>query len=676
MKRSIVPVIVGSCVVLFLCCLCLSILIYVGIFSTLLFPETDTSQQVTADVPVSTPMIIQPTSIVGRVDESQVQVSDSTLKILENTSVPINDLLDLAQRLEGKENIPVALEPVSAPLQVGHQDSFWVTDTDIDENFKIEATLAYVTDHAYFWIENGIRYKEGDLRDLAETFENQIYPTNRALFGSEWSPGVDGDTHLYIIYANGLGSSLAGYYSSADEYHPLAHEYSNMHETFMLNADNLELDEEYTYGVLAHEFQHMIHWYQDRNEATWINEGLSELAAFINGYDIGGFDYLYAQEPDLQLNDWPNESQDTAPHYGASFLFIAYFLDRFGTPAIQELVVQPANGMASVDAVLEDLNIDNDLTGKPLQADDVFLDWVLATYLRAEQIYDGRYSYQTYQDAPQPDDTDTIRSCPTEILNRDVHQFGVDYIRINCRGDYTLRFEGSVDVGVLPVSPFSGAYALWSNRGDDSDMTMTKTFDFREHSGPLTLTYWTWYDIEEDYDYLYLTGSMDGKAWQILTTPSGTGTDPSGNSFGWGYSGYSGGDGRWIREEVDISQYAGKQVDIRFEYVTDGAVYGDGFLIDDIAIPEIGYFTDFELDADDWGLNGFVRIENSLPQTFRLALIQRGETTQVAYVDLDADNVIEIPLLIEAPGNDVVLVVTGTTRYTRQKALYHIQIRP
>ncbi|MCJ7701731.1 MAG: hypothetical protein MUO62_09125, partial [Anaerolineales bacterium] len=419
MKRSIVPVIVGSCVVLFLCCLCLSILIYAGIFSTLLFPETDTSQQVTADVPVATPVIIQPTSIVGREDESQVQVSDSTLKILENTSVPINDLLDLAQRLEGKENIPVALEPVSAPLQVGHQDSFWVTNTDIDENFKIEATLAYVTDHAYFWIENGIRYKEDDLRDLAETFENQIYPTNRALFGSEWSPGVDGDAHMYIVYANGLGSSLAGYFSSADEYHPLAHEYSNMHETFMLNADNLGLDEEYTYGVLAHEFQHMIHWYQDRNEATWINEGLSELAAFINGYDIGGFDYLYAQEPDLQLNDWPNESQDTAPHYGASFLFIAYFLDRFGTPAIQELVVQPANGMASVDAVLEDLNIDNDLTGKTLQADDVFLDWVLATYLRAEQIFDGRYSYQTYRDAPQPDDTDTIRSCPTEILNRD-----------------------------------------------------------------------------------------------------------------------------------------------------------------------------------------------------------------------------------------------------------------
>jgi immune inhibitor A len=37
----------------------------------------------------------------------------------------------------------------------------------------------------------------------------------------------------------------------------------------------------------------MIHWYQDRNESSWLNEGFSELAAFLNGYGGGGFDYVY-----------------------------------------------------------------------------------------------------------------------------------------------------------------------------------------------------------------------------------------------------------------------------------------------------------------------------------------------------------------------------------------------
>jgi hypothetical protein len=43
-----------------------------------------------------------------------------------------------------------------------------------------------------------------------------------------------------------------------------------------------------------------------------------------------------------------------------------------------------------------------------------------------------------------------------------------------------------------------------------------------------------------DYDYVYLMASLDGENWQILTTPSGTASDPTGNNQGWGYTGLSG----------------------------------------------------------------------------------------------------------------------------------------
>ena len=596
----------------------------------------------------------------------------TTLRTLEDTIVPINDLVELAQRLEGKQNIPETLPPPAAPFKVGDRKKFWATNTDTNENFQVDATLRYVTDHVYFWVQDDVRYDENDMKDLVDTFEQKIYPTDREFFGTEWTPGIDGDPHLYILYATNLGNSLAGYFSSADEYSPEAHEYSNGHEMFLLSADNVSLDEEFARSVLAHEFQHMIHWFRDRNEETWMNEGFSEVAAFLNGYDVGGADFVYAGDPDIQLTDWPSGIENTTPHYGAAFLYLTYFLDRFGEDATKALVAEPENGMVGIDKVLADSGAKDAATGQPISADDVFLDWEVASFLQDGNVGDGRYTYHNYPSAPQPNETESIDSCPSDAQTREVSQYGADYIRIECSGDYTLHFEGSVQVGVVPADPHSGDYMFWSNQGDESDMTLTRSFDFTGQSGDLTLQYWTWYDLEEDYDYLYLEASQDGgKTWEILTTPSGTGDDPSGNSYGWGYNGKSGGgeDAEWIEEQVDISQFAGKQVMLRFEYVTDAAVNGRGLLLDDISVPQIDYSSDFEQDEGGWEGEGFARIQNSLPQTFRLALISENGDTTVQNITLSADNSADIPI----QGNSV-LVVTGTTRFTREKAAYRFTI--
>ena len=633
----------------------------------------------TTQVTPSSPATTGPTAVPSNPPESTGHLDNNlglTLRILEDTIVPNNDPADLARRLQGKTDISPTLDPPLVPPAVGDQETYWVTNTDTNENFQVSATLSYITEHAYFWIEEGVEYEPKDLQDLAETFEQQIYPTNRAFFGSEWSPGVDGDEHLYILYARGLRGNTVGYFSSQDSLNPLIQEYSNGHEMFVLNADKTALYEDYTYGVLAHEFQHMIHWYRDRNETSWLNEGFSDLAMFLNGYDIGGHDYVFALDPDLQLNDWPNDPNQTIPHYGAAFLFAAYFLDRFGDETTQALVVHPANGMDSIDKVLNDIDARDPLTGSPISADDVFADWAVANYLQDGSILDGRYTYNNYTNAPQTEDTETISTCKTDFLTRDVRQYGTDYIRIKCKGDYTLHFEGSTQVDVLPKDPYSGSYAYWSNKGDESDMTLTRSFDFKDHTGPLTLSYWTWFDIEEDWDYLYLEASLDGENWELLKTPSGTAYNPIGANYGWGYTGTSGNGAEWIEEEIDISQFAGKEVQLRFEYVTDAAVNGEGLLLDDVSIPEIGYFTDFEEDDSGWQSEGFVRIQNVLPQDFRLALISQGRDTAVEHIPLNAGNTFDIPLSFGNGVDEVVLVVSGTTRFTRQPAAYRVYFSP
>ena len=638
---------------------------------------------------VPTPAVIRPTSpaqIPTRVPQgaddsqdpiiiqSQSAFSTETLKTLVETTVPVNDLNDLARRLEGKENIPETLAPPATYYSVGEQKSFWVSNVDDNSNFEIDATLEYATERVYFWIENGVRFDQSDLRALVDTFDEKIYPTNREFFGSEWSPGVDGDPHLYILYARGLGFSIAGYYSSADEYHPLAHEYSNGHEMFLLSADNVSLDEEFAYSVLAHEYQHMIHWYQDRNEETWMNEGFSELAAYLNDYSVGGSDFIYSLDPDMQLNTWPGGTEDTTPHYGAAFLYVLYFLDRFGEDATKGVVANPANGLVSIDQALSEIEAVDPLTAENIQADDVFTDWTIASYLQDGSIADGRYTYHNYSQAPQPSETESIQSCPTAAETRQVSQYGVDYIRLRCKGSFTLNFEGSMLASVVPAAPKSGDYFVWSNQGDESNMTFTRSFDFTTHSGPLTLSYWTWYDLENDYDYLYLVASTDGENWQIITTPSGTPEDPSGNSYGWAYNGQSGNGPEWIHETVDISQFAGQQVQLRFEYVTDAAVNGEGLLLDDIAIAETGYFTDFESDAGGWVSEGFVRITNQIPQTYRVSLIKRGDETTVEKYTLSGENLLNLPLEFNQDVEEIILVVSGTARFTRQPAAYRFTI--
>jgi len=585
--------------------------------------------------------------------------------------VPINDPIDLAERLGGKENVPATLPDTDAPYQVGEEKTFWVTNTDNNENFQVQATLRYVGENIYFWIENGVRYKESDLQQLAEDFDQDIVPTNREFFGMEWNPGVDDDPRFYVLYARGLGASLAGYFSSADELHPAAHPYSNAHEMFLLNADTVRLSENYIYGTMAHEFQHMIHWYQDRNEETWVNEGFSMLAEHVNDLNSGGFDFDYVINPDLQLTDWGAETGENGPHYGASYLFMVYFLDRFGEEATKALVANPENGFIGLEDVMQALGILNPTTGQVYTANEVFTDWVVTNYLQDPTVEQGRYTYRSYS----PYDvsvSDSISDCPDQITS-DVSQFGVDYIEIDCPGAHTLSFKGGAVANILPFeAPPSGDYFFWSNLGDESNMFLTQTFDLTKVDGDAVLSFKTWYDLEEDYDYVYISASTDGKHWQILESLTCTIENPSGNSYGCGWNGSS---GDWIEERVDLSAFAGTEVTLRFDYVTDAAVNGIGMAMDDFRLDAIGYASDLEQDAGGWEGTGFVRLMNALPQTYSLTMISVGKQTRVQNISLEADNSTTFEVTIDEDVEKIVLVVSGTTPFTREKAVYQVEVR-
>jgi len=656
-----------------LCCLCLAA---AGVFIANVATNAEPSD-FTITEPWVEPWNAEPTPEVTidpgtiNLEPDQLAEAHETLEVLNENIVPINDPIDLVGRLGGKPGVPDTLIDENAPYNVGAQKYFWVSNTDTNENFQISATLQYVGDNIYFWIEDGVRFNQSDLDRLASTFDQEIIPTNREFFGQEWNPGVDGDSRFYVLYAGGLGNSLAGYFSSADELHPDAHPFSNAHEMFLLSSDNVPLNDSYIYGTMAHEFQHMIHWYQDKNEESWVNEGFSMLAEHVNGYDTGGFDWEYMRNTDMQLNDWGGDVGQNGPHYGASFLFMVYFLDRFGEDATKAFVSHDENGFASLDAVFAELNIQNPTTGKLYTGNEFFADWVVANMLQDTGIENQRYDYISY--SPYSiDNTKTYYECPTTITG-DVFQYGADYLSLACPGSYTVEFAGSEVVSLLPFNhPSSGENFFWSNLGDESNMRLTREFDLSQVSGLVELRFNTWYDLEEDYDYAYISASVDGTNWDILDSQNCTSLNPSGNSYGCGWNGQSDG---WIDEAVDLSQYVGEKVTVRIDYVTDAAVNGKGMAIDDLRLDAVGYTSDLESDEGGWLAEGFVRVQNTLPQSFSVSVIHAGNQPKVEQYQLEAGEKLTLDVEIGNSFDEVILVISGTTPVTREKATYQVEIR-
>jgi len=94
-----------------------------------------------------------------------------------------------------------------------------------------------------------------------------------------------------------------------------------------------------------------------------------------------------------------------------------------------------------------------------------------------------------------------------------------------------------------------------------------------------TLKFWTFYDIEEDWDYAYVEVSTDGVAYVSIEGNITTTFNPNGSNRGHGITGTSSG---WVEGMFDLSDYAGQEITIRLTYKTDSYVNEEGIYFDDI----------------------------------------------------------------------------------------------
>ena len=594
----------------------------------------------------------------------------STEEAIQRAQLPWRDLQDLVVRVKGvTPDAAYAVTTASAgERKVGDRAAFWIADETNDTYHKVNTTLKVVTPHAYMYLADNANVDQSTLGQAARVFEDKVYAGDRRYFGEEPAVGLDGDPHVSIVNAEIPG--LGGYFTSVDEYPRSVHPYSNEQKAIYINVAAAPPGSTTYYGILAHEFEHMIQWNTDRVEDSWVKEGSAQVATeAANLGNNSGAVKSFEAKPDTQLDAWADSKGDVMPHYGAAYLFLSYFLQHFGGyQSAADLLTGDTKGPDSFDRFLS-------THGYKQTFDSVFDDWVVANYLDGSGTKDPRYLYSKLKvQVPATDST----TGPEAWQNRTVDQFAADYLELSGRwSDAKVHFQGAQTTRVIAPNAHSGSHFWWSNRGDLVDTRLTHIFDLRKLS-KATMNFWAWYDLEDGYDYAYVMISRDGGlTWTTLKAADTTAANPNGNNLGNGFTGKSGGgsDAQWRQESVDLSPYTGDVVLVRFEQVTDDAYNAPGFAVDDISIPQLGYSTDAENDDGGWLPMGFVRTDGQLSQRFSLQLIEFGDQIIVKQLPLPSSDSMDVDI----PNPDgklqkAVLVVSALTRDTTEPAHYRYSV--
>ena len=372
-------------------------------------------------------------------------------------------------------------------------------------------------------------------------------------------------------------------------------------------------------GTFAHEFQHLVHYDVDSDELSWVDEGCATLAEWVCGYGFSPghiSEYLLNHHLD-SLTFWQGELYD----YGGVFLWTYYMWEHYGgDDLIWNLTHNPLNGIEGWSAILEGR------TGKTF--DEIFHDWMLANYFDDTSLgVDGVYGYYEL-DIPSSDSE--YLSIPLVLENTPALYDKV--VRSGTYSDTTLPYTanyiefhyhpGSVSVDLTfdgddwtGIDAYSGNFKMSSNGEAWAWYRFHQKFNLTELS-TATLNFYTQYDIEVDWDYGYVeVHDLTMDTWCTLEVINTVDTLPKneeidnkncpGNETDWGleptgyyeddlWNAFTGTVSEWYQEEMDLTPFAGHEIEIYFTYWTDPYTIGGGWFVDDISIPELVVFDDFE----------------------------------------------------------------------------------
>jgi hypothetical protein len=463
---------------------------------------------------------------------------------------------------------------------------------------------------AQIWVQANLAWPAGDPRPTPEItceqaqyllgeFENNMYPKETTFFGMPdahdgafaYLPGLIGAPADYYFDEAGRQVVLVSNVRDENYFDPtypiyIAGFYSPSYEIYFdrnvmtidaydwANRTGPTAARPYLYeGIFAHEYQHLLHDDYDSDEENFVNEGMSDLAMDLVGYGVAVTGHLTpaADYPENSLVVWGDQGDlEILTDYGQAFLFQYYMMEQFGKPFIQALFHNEGNGISGINSTLDTVHTRRDF-------EDVFHDWSVAMLLDTKS-FGNRYMFKGLDfklnigtpSAPNPEAFSTPGAPP----------WGTDYIHIN--GDLKkltkITFNG-LDYSIFPTDWTSDGNVLSAGGGDLID-----NWAIFETTGGI-LTFDTYYDIEEFWDFGFVQVSTDG-GYNWVSIPNAFTTDlhdPNAHpKVVANLPGLTGWSEAWVNMSYDLSAYAGQNILVAFRYVTDWATYYDGWFIDNV----------------------------------------------------------------------------------------------
>lgn len=386
-------------------------------------------------------------------------------------------------------------------------------------------------------------------------------------------------------------------------------------------------------GTVAHELEHLIHNDHDADEDSWVDEGMADLSEFLNGFghpDSHVVYYLaYHRTP---LTVWGGGLES----YGASYLFQLYLLENFGAKGssyptgwdntwTRTEIDQPANSITGVEAASgADFNTLYDA-------------WILANYLDRPGL-PGPGGYPLgYHDIDLNPFVSRAYSPWSIVRGIDEIYGSTHHGNLPVSRYYGGYQSGTVEYPAGALAPYAPLYGLYKGiqptmnitlRGDaasgvaphdgvyeaasgGSNMLIDRMLQLNTPVGG-SLTFWTWFDIEEEWDYGFVEASTNGGVtWAPLSgSITRTSFNPN-NSTAWANSlvggqastdaAITGSSNGWVQATFNLP--AADNVLVRFSYYTDEATVGQGWFIDQIS--SNGFLDSFEGGAGNWNLGGW-----------------------------------------------------------------------
>jgi len=320
---------------------------------------------------------------------------------------------------------------------VGQPVTFWAYNFVTRVYYQTPATCMEVFPlgtgfNLNIYKENTQIVGQDEILRLRTEFINTILPATTAYFGS---PPLGDFTILILDIKDdfdpngGSTTYISGYYDWRNEFAYSEINPSNQRHMIYIDSSPGNPGSTTSFGTLAHEFQHFIHFHYDPYEEDWVEEGLSGLARFVCGYGHQASHVnAFGLAPTTSLTYW----QGGLANYGATYLFMLYLAEHSGSSTLtKNIVANTSHGITGINNALS-------LTGYTVRFNDIFKNWVVANYLNnplVSTVYGYAASFAGLSYYPGNIQVSRIHGNYPASDSGTINQYAADYVGFTSLGD-------------------------------------------------------------------------------------------------------------------------------------------------------------------------------------------------------------------------------------------------